>query len=277
MSRSTWPLPLMFLLLAWGCAKPSSGARVALTPPFERIPGGEEDPAEDGPDDETTLDGVEGDAGAVPFTHFTHASNQDDGYGIACRVCHHATPQGEAPEEGCRGCHRPPDVSLDPAHAGPDDNLLLAGDHQDLGELPPVLFNHFTHASSHGYKLACATCHHTEDLSKCTKCHGEVSMAGEDRGAVPKAKRAFHRQCKGCHAAIRKNNPHSPAPTHCDACHSTRPIERLEGSLSLQRAYHLQCIGCHERRLLTEPDSEAPARACGDCHADISVEIPGER
>ena len=41
----------------------------------------------------------------------------------------------------------------DPANNGPEDNLQLVGDEQNLAKLDPALFNHYSHASNRGYKL----------------------------------------------------------------------------------------------------------------------------
>ncbi len=66
----------------------------------------------------------------------------------------------------------------------------------------------FLHIKHQGKISDCTECHHKGiDEGKCTGCHTLDGVEG-----VPKAKRAFHGQCKGCH----KN---SSGPTRCKDCH----------------------------------------------------------
>lgn len=51
----------------------------------------------------------------------------------------------------------------------------------------------------------CATCHHTGGFEKCKSCHGVDKKA-------PKAKKAYHKNCKDCHKA-------KGGPTKCKGCH----------------------------------------------------------
>ncbi len=263
------------VVFIWGCTdqetasdEPSTTAQA----PFERIPGGDEDPGDNGPDDSTELSAVPGDMGKVAFTHFTHASNSKKGYGIPCRTCHHTTPPDEDPAQGCtgEGCHYPSEKTPDPAHAGPDDNMLLLGDDSATA---PVAFNHFTHASSHGYKTACTQCHHTGDLIGCSECHEKIATKDDDGKVIPKTKRAFHLKCNGCHEAIKKSDPDSKAPVKCADCHGGSAPARLPGSLTLERAYHLSCVGCHNRAKMAGMGT--PAVDCDDCHKEGSPKIPG--
>lgn len=66
-----------------------------------------------------------------------------------------------------------------------------------------VTFPHHAHQA----KVAdCTTCHHNGvDAGTCTSCHGVKPEA-------PKAKDAFHKQCKGCHQE-------QGGPTSCKDCH----------------------------------------------------------
>lgn len=215
--------------------------------------------AGDGP----MLDRVEGEQGPVTFDHAGHM-----GYGFACTDCHHTVAPGKYPTEGCVDCHPVP-ADEDPAHAGPDDNMVLVGDAQDTAELPGVPFNHYTHSSDHGYKLACTSCHKGGNIP-CSTCHGELA---KQQGSVvlPKLKRAMHLQCLGCHESLVGSNPSSIAPVDCDTCHSEREIERLEGSLSFERASHLSCVSCH--RDVKAERAAAPV-SCAGCHvppADIEA------
>lgn len=70
----------------------------------------------------------------------------------------------------------------------------------------------YDHAAHEGKVADCTKCHHkgvTEESgpeAKCTSCHGVDA-------AAPKAKKAFHDQCKGCHKAEKAG------PTKCKECH----------------------------------------------------------
>ncbi len=207
------------------------------------------------PSDGPMLDRVEGTRGAVIFNHGGHM-----GYGFACTDCHHTTEVGDYPGDGCLDCHPVPDLE-DEARGGPDDNLVLVGEQQDP-DLPGVPFNHYTHASKQGYKLACDSCHHQGGYVGCDSCHSELARV-EDGQVVPKHKRAMHLQCGGCHDALVGRDPDSVAPVTCETCHSLRELPRLEGSLDFQRANHLQCIDCHAEVKAARP--AAPTR-CTGCH-----------
>lgn len=64
----------------------------------------------------------------------------------------------------------------------------------------------FTHASHQGKIADCTECHHKGvETPKCTDCHGVTA-------GIPKSKKAFHNQCKGCHKK-------SGGPTKCKQCH----------------------------------------------------------
>jgi len=68
-----------------------------------------------------------------------------------------------------------------------------------------VTFNHAAHQT---LVKECTDCHHKGlDAGACKTCH----LA--KKGDAPKAKDAFHKQCKGCHKTLKKG------PTKCKACH----------------------------------------------------------
>lgn len=281
MRRALWTIAIALAsaLAYCGCVgdKPeASQAGAAELPPmpFDRVAKGGDNPAENGPDDETISETVPGGLGGVKFPHFTHASNAANGFGVPCRVCHHTTPEGEEPDEGCSTCHEVPRSGADPADLGPDDNLWLVGDDQDLDRTAPVVFNHFTHASNRGYKIACERCHHTSDLIQCGDCHAEIAKLSETGEIVPKAKRAFHRLCLDCHEALVDSDPASPAPIDCDGCHDENGPQRLKVHLTLNRAYHISCVGCHQDALAAKPDSKGPTRDCSGCHGESEAWLP---
>ncbi len=212
------------------------------------------------------MDRVPGEQGPVAFDHGGHM-----GYGFACTDCHHTVEAGRMPSQGCVGCHPAPSDG-DPAHGGPDDNMLLVGDTQDTGVLPGVSFNHFTHGSAKGYKLACGSCHHTGENVACDTCHGDIAMQQGDQ-VVPRGKRAMHLQCKGCHESLVGNNPDSVAPVDCDVCHSQVSPERLEGALSLERAAHLMCVECHRDVQAERPAAPVNCRGCHVPAEDVQAAV----
>jgi hypothetical protein len=272
---------LLFFILIAGCKGEEKAAPAPLTSgagktlkaemPYKRIPAGEDDPGDNGPDDTTAMDAIKGETSPVAFSHFSHASNSKDGYGIPCGDCHHETPAGEDPGEGCADCHEPPAAGADPADQGPDDNLILARAGQ---KMVPVPLTHFNHASTSadGYKIPCDKCHHTGDRVACTDCHEEAEGDIE----MPSARRAFHLMCKGCHRDEKKKKAAAKAPIECKDCHA--PFKRVpsEDAVSLNRALHLQCIGCHIAVKQADDKAEAPVRACDGCHGAVKKEADGE-
>jgi len=283
MRRADWTIAVAAacLLALTGCVgdeqeTPEVAVAELGSMPFERLATGGENPAENGPDDDTISETVLGGLGGVKFPHFTHASNAAGGFGVPCRVCHHTAPEGELPDTGCTDCHEVPKSGADPADLGPDDNLWLVSDKQDLSQTAPVIFNHYTHASSRGYKIACERCHHTADLVQCVDCHAAIAKKSEEGEVVPKAKRAFHRMCLGCHEALMDSDPTSPAPIDCEGCHNEQGPERLAVHLTLNRAYHLSCVGCHQDAAAAKPDAVGPTRDCSGCHGESTAWLPAE-
>ena len=64
----------------------------------------------------------------------------------------------------------------------------------------------FPHAAHQAKVPDCTECHHKGvEAGKCSSCHGVDA-------AAPKAKDAFHKQCKSCHKA-------QGGPTGCKGCH----------------------------------------------------------
>jgi len=85
------------------------------------------------------------------------------------------------------------------ADKGPDVIKIPA----TLGE---ITFNHAGHVER---TPECTECHHKGVAQgKCTGCHAFRTTNG-----VPLRKKAFHAQCKGCHAE-------QGAPTNCKGCHA---------------------------------------------------------
>ena len=66
----------------------------------------------------------------------------------------------------------------------------------------------FDHAAHQAQFKDCKTCHHKGvEAGACKTCHLKKKTD------APKAKDAFHKQCKGCHKKMKKG------PTKCKACH----------------------------------------------------------
>jgi len=70
-----------------------------------------------------------------------------------------------------------------------------------------VEFNHLKHSKT----IECSSCHHVGDQVKCSKCHGVNANA-------PNAKKAMHKNCKGCHKSLKQG------PTKCKECHVKQRI-----------------------------------------------------
>ncbi len=78
---------------------------------------------------------------------------------------------------------------------------------------PPVTFNHKAHAE----KFGCKECHHKwkgeGTPQKCSECH-----KAKKSGKAPKAKKVYHKRCKGCHKKMKKEGKKT-GPTSCKKCH----------------------------------------------------------
>ena len=79
-----------------------------------------------------------------------------------------------------------------------------------------VTFAHERHAQLEG--VECATCHHGWEgegaPAPCGDCHTSSSTE------APKAMKAHHDLCKGCHAAMGKAGKKTGPVKPCKACHS---------------------------------------------------------
>ncbi len=98
-----------------------------------------------------------------------------------------------------------------------EDMTVVDNSTFDNPQRSPSLFNHDQHNEAAGIE-ACNECHHiyedgkrTEESSEdqsCSDCHG--MDASENTPALTKA---FHMNCKGCHARLAKG------PVMCGECH----------------------------------------------------------
>ncbi|RLB07807.1 MAG: cytochrome C [Deltaproteobacteria bacterium] len=82
----------------------------------------------------------------------------------------------------------------------------------------PVTFTHKKHAVT--YKIACTECHHEwkkqerKQPQKCAACHKE-KKEGKKLGL----KRAYHKNCQGCHKALKAQGKKTGPTTKCSGCH----------------------------------------------------------
>jgi hypothetical protein len=98
----------------------------------------------------------------------------------------------------------------------------------------PVKFDHKKHVQD--YKIACTECHHVfkdgknvwkegDPVQKCDACHNEPTITGEMKLPPEKQKLnlkiAFHKNCQGCHMALKKKDPakYAKIPVTCAQCH----------------------------------------------------------
>ncbi len=112
-------------------------------------------------------------------------------------------------------------LALAAAGAAWSQDEVMVLDSKDLGphQRPLVTFDHEAHTQN----LECQRCHHDydkylnnqfEDGAPCAKCH-RPRVTGKNRVSLLMA---FHRRCKGCHAALRERG--IPAgPVMCGQCH----------------------------------------------------------
>lgn len=81
----------------------------------------------------------------------------------------------------------------------------------------PVTLDHKKHAVTN--KIACTECHHTwkkeerKIPQKCAECH-----KAEDKGEKG-LKRAYHKNCQGCHKELKKQAKSTGPTTKCSGCH----------------------------------------------------------
>ncbi|MBW2038291.1 MAG: cytochrome c3 family protein [Deltaproteobacteria bacterium] len=85
----------------------------------------------------------------------------------------------------------------------------------------PVTLSHKKHAET--YKIACTECHHTwkkaerKTPQKCAACHKEKA-----EGKKLSTKRAYHKQCQGCHKALKAQGKKTGPTTKCTGCHPSK-------------------------------------------------------
>lgn len=104
----------------------------------------------------------------------------------------------------------------------PDDKAVL----QYQTRTGVITFNHALHATLRTNE--CETCHHTHETGQpfqpCSDCHKkkETPVAGFSV-VPPKASKAYHLKCKGCHEYTIKELHKPGGPTKCKLCHIKEP------------------------------------------------------
>jgi hypothetical protein len=111
-------------------------------------------------------------------------------------------------------------ILFQPGGAISQEDMRNVGNHYfPVPQRSPAVFQHDTHNETAGIE-ECNVCHHvydndgnlledesSEDQS-CIECHGL-----SDSGRQPGLRKAFHRNCKGCHIGQQKG------PVMCGECH----------------------------------------------------------
>ena len=101
----------------------------------------------------------------------------------------------------------------------------------------PVLLTHKKHTDptkDKGYGVACADCHHVytdgknvwkgdaasfDHVDKCSKCHDISKNTKENGVKVVKLQNAYHKNCKNCHKALKKEGKETGPFKKCNGCH----------------------------------------------------------
>ncbi len=104
--------------------------------------------------------------------------------------------------------------------AGPPDVIKI--EHKYTAKKKgPVTLSHTKHVKE--YKVACTECHHKwqkekeKQPKKCSDCHKE-----KKEGKVLSLKRAFHKNCMGCHKNLAKQGKKTGPTTKCSKCHAKK-------------------------------------------------------
>jgi len=106
-------------------------------------------------------------------------------------------------------------------------DVTLEGKEYAKDKKGPVKFTHQKHTVD--YKIACADCHHKytdgkntwkegDDVQKCSACHDPKKKEGK----VMKLQNAYHRNCKNCHKALKKEDKKAGPFKKCNDCHAKK-------------------------------------------------------
>jgi len=112
------------------------------------------------------------------------------------------------------------------------ENIVMESKVHPKHSKPLVSFTHKKHSADYG--IACTDCHHDykdkknvwkegDAVLKCEECHSEAKKpTGVEMTKEEEMKKyhytAIHANCKGCHAALKKEGKDT-GPTTCTKCH----------------------------------------------------------
>ena len=108
------------------------------------------------------------------------------------------------------------------------EEIIFDSDVYKSNRKGPVTFSHMNHAED--YELSCSECHHEyqdgkniweegDAVKKCSSCHDPSKRQGNAR----KLSVAYHKNCKGCHKRLVKEQGSTDAPyKKCYDCHALK-------------------------------------------------------
>jgi len=116
--------------------------------------------------------------------------------------------------------------------AAPDE-IMLENKGYEKDKKRPVKLTHKKHNVE--FKVACADCHHVykdgknvwkegDTVEKCSKCHPAPWPKGKKKkkGEAMKLKNAYHKNCKNCHKALKKEGKETGPFKKCNKCHAKK-------------------------------------------------------
>ncbi len=110
----------------------------------------------------------------------------------------------------------------------PPDDLMIENQGYKSDRKGPIEFTHLNHSMD--YEVACKECHHEykdgenvwqegDPVKKCVECHNPI----KNEAKTKKLSIAFHKNCKGCHLALLKEEISDSAPyKKCTDCHERK-------------------------------------------------------
>jgi len=113
------------------------------------------------------------------------------------------------------------------------DEVILENKGYKKDKKGPVKLTHKKHNVD--YKIACAECHHVyeggknvwkegDPVDKCSKCHPIIWKKGKKKkkGEAMKLQNAYHKNCKNCHKALKKEGKETGPFKKCNKCHAKK-------------------------------------------------------
>ncbi len=115
--------------------------------------------------------------------------------------------------------------------------VLIQGKDYKKDKKGPVKFTHEKHNKD--FKIACTECHHDykkegdkkkniwkegDPVKKCGACHPFIWEKGKKlkKGEAMKLQNAYHRNCKNCHKALKKEGKKTGPFKKCNKCHAKK-------------------------------------------------------